>query len=536
MGIFKRSNSFGRYVLIGLWSFLLIMALGWGTVQAQENICAEVTEISQSECLALVTFYENTTDTSWNKRTNWMLTETPCEWYGVTCKDGHVTILALNNNNLTGSLPPAVGDLAYLEILDLAENNLSGTLPAELSQLSQLKWLYLNDNPLAGPLPSSLMNLDNLEILWLHNTTVCQPNNAPLTSWLNNLPDIHLSPVTCSDQATTASVNIAPATQVGCDEVTEIPTEECQALALLYNNTNGPNWSDNTNWVSNNTPCEWYGVTCEDDQVTMLDLAENELSGQLPAQLGNLTALEELRLNGNNLSGNIPAEFGDLSNLTVLNLSDNPLEGPIPGSMAKVSTLTELSIENTTLCQQDNTIFEEWLQNIGTIDGTLETCTETDMQAESTAEDETMADEETSEDETTADMADEETSEDKTTANMADDETSEDETTADMAETPSDSTASDLTIADTTTSESDTVEGDSTTADMAEEPSTSEEAPVRTKGGLEVTIEETPPETTATIPESGGTLPQAGTYGLIGAGLAVILLLGFGAARNRDEE
>lgn len=516
MGIFKRSNSFGRYGLMGFLG-LLIMTLGLGTVQAQENICAEVTEISQSECLALVAFYESATDTGWDQRTNWMLTETPCEWYGVTCKDGHVTMLALNNNNLTGSLPPAVADLAYLEILDLADNNLSGSLPAELSQLSQLKWLYLNDNPLSGPLPSSLMNLDNLDILRLHNTTVCQPNNAPLNSWLNNLPDAHLSPVTCSDQATTASVNITPATQVGCDEVTEIPTEECQALALLYNNTNGPNWSDNTNWVSNNTPCEWYGVTCEEDQVTMLDLAENDLSGQLPAQLGSLTALEELRLNGNNLSGNIPPELGDLSNLTVLNLSDNLLEGPIPGSMAKVTTLTDLSVENTTLCQPDNTIFEEWLQNISTVDGTLETCTDAEMQAESTTEDETMADEEA-------------------TADMADDEATDEETTADMVETPADSTASDLTIADTTTSESDTVEGDSTTADMAEEPSTAEEDPVRTKGGLEVTTDDTPTETTATIPESGGTLPQAGTYGLIGAGLAVILLLGFGAARNRSKE
>lgn len=40
----------------------------------------------------------------------------------------------------------------------------------------------------------------------------------------------------------------------------------------------------------------------------MLDLSENELVGDLPESIGNLTSLTELHLNSNNLNGSLPAE------------------------------------------------------------------------------------------------------------------------------------------------------------------------------------------------------------------------------------
>jgi len=40
-----------------------------------------------------------------------------------------------------------------------------------------------------------------------------------------------------------------------CAGVSEIPTSECQALVALYNNTNGPDWADNTGWLVTNSPC-----------------------------------------------------------------------------------------------------------------------------------------------------------------------------------------------------------------------------------------------------------------------------------------
>lgn len=57
------------------------------------------------------------------------------------------------------------------------------------------------------------------------------------------------------------------------------------ALVALYNSTDGPNWTEKTNWLSGD-PCgnNWYGVTCNTGgtAVTSLDLADNHLSGSIP--------------------------------------------------------------------------------------------------------------------------------------------------------------------------------------------------------------------------------------------------------------
>ena len=84
--------------------------------------CADVSEIPQSECRALVALYDRTAITGrpWTHSSGWLRTATPCSWYGVTCADGHVTGLNLHSNNLGGALPPELGDLAGLQTLTCA--------------------------------------------------------------------------------------------------------------------------------------------------------------------------------------------------------------------------------------------------------------------------------------------------------------------------------------------------------------------------------------------------------------------------------
>ena len=84
-------------------------------------------------------------------------------------------------------------------------------------------------------------------------------------------------------------------------------------------------------------------------KLRFLYLDNNNLSGVIPASLGNLSNLTGLQLNNNNLSGVIPASLGNLSNLTGLQLNNNNLSGVIPASLGNLSKLTGLQLNNNNL-------------------------------------------------------------------------------------------------------------------------------------------------------------------------------------------
>ena len=89
------------------------------------------------------------------------------------------------------------------------------------------------------------------------------------------------------------------------------PTEpDRAALVAFYNATGGPNWTNNSGWLTDAPVGQWHGVSTNDSgRVTTLGLAdERQLSGELPAELGNLTALYEPVPYGTiQLTGTIPA-------------------------------------------------------------------------------------------------------------------------------------------------------------------------------------------------------------------------------------
>ena len=86
--------------------------------------------------------------------------------------------------------------------------------------------------------------------------------------------------------------------------------------------TDGPNWTNNTNWLSGplNT---WYGVTVQDGRVTAVDLNNNNLIGTLPSRIGKLNALASFVVWGNQLTGELPPELGNMSSLVTLDLGVN---------------------------------------------------------------------------------------------------------------------------------------------------------------------------------------------------------------------
>ena len=122
------------------------------------------------------------------------------------------------------------------------------------------------------------------------------------------------------------------------------------ALAALYNATNGPGWKNSENWLSEVPLDQWYGVFTDcDGSLAGLDLGENGLTGPIPSELGSLSHLELLWLSDNQLTGPIPPELGNLSKLRDLRLSGNQLTGPIPSELGSLSELQRLWLSGNQL-------------------------------------------------------------------------------------------------------------------------------------------------------------------------------------------
>ena len=98
-----------------------------------------------------------------------------------------------------------------------------------------------------------------------------------------------------------------------------------EALVALYNATDGENWYGSDNWLSEAPLGEWRGVTTNDDgRVTVLFLWDNDLSGEIPAELGSLSNLTELGLGGNYLSGCVPSSLEDQLTINYYDRGDLP--------------------------------------------------------------------------------------------------------------------------------------------------------------------------------------------------------------------
>jgi len=134
-----------------------------------------------------------------------------------------------------------------------------------------------------------------------------------------------------------------------CATVTDVPAAECEALVALYVSTNGAGWNDSTNWLASPLVSRWYGVEVADGHVTYIELENNRMSGSIPAELDDLSALLSLNLSYNILSGSIPAELGGLSTLKGLYLYSNQLNGSIPPALGSLQLLQELSLSSNQL-------------------------------------------------------------------------------------------------------------------------------------------------------------------------------------------
>ena len=174
-----------------------------------------------------------------------------------------------------------------------------------------------------------------------------------------------------------AAVPEPTAAPTAVPETLETEETDRAALAAFYHANGGVNWTDNSNWLSEAPIGEWYGVSTDaSGRVTELVLRYNRLTGSIPPVLGDLTNLRVLNFSpadgtrrladcedgacidyvygipvgsANQLSGDIPPELGSLRKLELLGLRSNDLTGEIPPELSKLTTLKWLDLSGNQL-------------------------------------------------------------------------------------------------------------------------------------------------------------------------------------------
>ncbi len=325
------------------------------------------------ELSALKALYDSLGGTNWTSKTNWpaagswpatAASSVFATWEGVTVTNGDVTKIDLAENNLTGFIPTAIGDLVDLETVYLHKNSVGGSLPASIGNLTKAKYFYVYDNNLGGNIPSEIGNMSAMLKLYLYDNF-----------FTGLLPDAlgNLSNLTHLQLQNNASLDAA-SIPAALGNLTKL-----KWLYLNNTNRNGalPNWTGqlpllqrfffgNNNYSAQNIPSWIYNLTNIEyldadyanltgsisEQISNLtklynfDFSDNDLSGSLPTSLGNMSSIYYLNLDNNNFSGTINWSNWGLTSIRNIYLNDNNLEGDLPANLNHLPSLKYFYIDD----------------------------------------------------------------------------------------------------------------------------------------------------------------------------------------------
>ena len=104
-------------------------------------------------------------------------------------------------------------------------------------------------------------------------------------------------------------------------------------------------WTSADNQLTGEIPVELAQLS----QLSQLNLGPNQLTGEIPVELSQLSQLQELNLRSNQLTGEIPVELSQLTQLGSLFLSSNQLTGEIPVELSQLTQLGSLFLSSNQL-------------------------------------------------------------------------------------------------------------------------------------------------------------------------------------------
>ncbi|EOA34084.1 hypothetical protein CARUB_v10021585mg, partial [Capsella rubella] len=290
-----------------------------------------------------------------------------------------LNILSISNNFLEGTIPPSLLSIDLLAFIDLSGNILSGHLPSHVGGEFGIK-LFLHDNNLIGSIPDTL--LDNVQILDLRYNKL----SGSIPQFLNT-ESIYILLLRGNNLTGSISRQLCDLRKI---RLLDLADNKLNGFipSCLYNLSFGP---EDTNWnlgtaISTITPFKFYKSTfvVEDfvvksstfheieikfsmkrrydtyfgateltnnvlDFMYGMDLSSNELSGVIPAELGDLPKLRVMNLSRNFLLGSIPSSFSNLQDIESFDLSHNMLQGIIPHQLTNLSSLVVFDVSYNNL-------------------------------------------------------------------------------------------------------------------------------------------------------------------------------------------
>nr|QAS62461.1 LRR receptor-like serine/threonine-protein kinase [Sedum alfredii] len=322
----------------------------------------------------------------------------PCQWRGIACNpQGSVTNITLSYLDIYGTLtnlnfksfpnlisldlkvnyfydpiPETIGVLHNLIFFDLSTNLFNGTIPLSLANFSRvieldisrnyltggidgrlfsgspadglpgllsIRRFLLQDNELKGQIPSEIGGMKNLTLLALDGN----PLTGPIPESFGNLTGMDILRLASCRLSGQIPKSIAKLPlrdfRLQFNNLTgEVPGELGSLGTLVVLHLAGNNFTGNL-----------PPKVCAGGRLVNFTANDNRFTGPIPASLKNCTSLFRLRLQNNSLASDVTNAFGIYPNLTYIEMSNNILFGELSDDWRFSKDLYAIKLDKNTI-------------------------------------------------------------------------------------------------------------------------------------------------------------------------------------------